>query len=213
MARQKNIETESTQEEFLAGLDFDQVKMVAKQLFNVKDPEKFATKEDLIEFIKSERSTVKVDYAKTVELPDGQKLECPVGHAIVRFAPKSGSEWGPKSRETFVLNCHGDFIVGKRGVPVVIREKFLSLVRDAVVFEYTQPPGKAEDGESPKPLLETRIPAEEMQVLFHNPDHAALKAVEEEIKRNSELLMAEKRAVRQTRTLFTDMMGKSIANL
>jgi len=171
---------EESQDEFLKGLEAPALREVA-ELFGINDIPEGASRNVIIERIKK-RNTVKVQYAKSVELPDGEVIECPVGYAIVRISLKNSQEFSTKSRETFFLNCQGHNVVGRRGVPVCLHEKFLGVLKDAVEEHgrWVESP----DWKQNK-LEKYLVYSEDYAVLHHNPDTEAAARAEKELVANA----------------------------
>jgi hypothetical protein len=183
------------QAELLASVPTETLPEVAA-LFGIHEdqiPEN-ATREQLIELIKkAQRHDIQV--AKTVAY-DGKDTEVPVGFALIRVTPKNGQEWGKKTKEFFFAAMNGVAIVGKRGVPVLIPERYLSCFTDAKkkVYEQDQESLKVDYNRNGASLIETEEYAEDFAILFHNPDVEAEKRKQEELKANSELFQREKKA-------------------
>lgn len=193
---------DEAQDEFLKGLDVSGLREVA-DLFGIKDLPEGASRNVIIDRIKK-RNTVKVQYAKTVELPDGEQVECPVGYAIVRISLKNSQEFSTKSRETFFLNCQGHNVVGRRGVPVCLHEKFLGVLKDAV----EQHGRWIESSDWNKNKLETYLVySEDYTVLYHNPDTEAAKRAEEELVANARADADDRRLKREARNAMLGILN------
>lgn len=197
---QKNVE--DSQEEFLKSLDAPGLREVA-ELFGITDIPDGASRNVIIERIKK-RNTVKVQYAKSVELPDGETVECPVGYAIVRISLKNSQEFSTKSRETFFLNCQGHNVVGRRGVPVCLHEKFLGVLKDAV-----EEHGRwVESPDWNKNKLEKYLVySEDYAVLYHNPDLEAAKRAEEELIANAKSDSQDRLMKREARNAMLGILN------
>lgn len=177
--------------------------------FGIRDIKDDETEEQILNRIKN-KDTIEVQYAKSVKLPDGAQMECPVGYAIVRIAPKASSEFNAKSKVTFFLNCQGHHVVGQRGVPVLLHEKFLSVLNLAVESQYTQREGRDPTTGLQYPMEEHKVFSEEFSVLYHNPDLEEAKRVEDELKANSAEFMKQKRAAKAARAGLIDLLNDRI---
>jgi len=188
MARPSKSEKE--QKEFLNQLSVEQLQEVAA-LFGISELPENATQEEIIKiFLAAKRNDLNI--APKVELPNGQNMECPKGYAIVTISPKSGNEWGKKSRTAFFLCSQGDTVVGRRGEPVAIKEKFLEVLRNAVKkeIEWDQNRSKNEEGIC---TIERYVYEEDFHIHAHNPDIEALAAAEKDLIEGAKKFQAAKR--------------------
>lgn len=162
------------------------------------------TKENLMALlVAANRHDVAI--ARTVKLPDGSEKECPPGHMIIRVTPKAaGMEWGQKSREVFFFAVQGECVVGRRGVNVVIPDKYRSAWRDAVGYEYTlsgDPQVHPDTGELiPPKMQKVERFAEDVTEVYWNRDLEKEKKDEEDLIAGSieyQKHKAAERALRQ----------------
>lgn len=150
-----------------------------------------ATREQLIELLEAAKRH-EIQIAKQVSY-NGKELECPVGHMVIKVTPKNGFDAGNKNREVFFFAVQGQCIVGKRGVPLVVHEKYRSAWRDAIRYEYEMN-GEPNPNFDPKPMVRTERFAEDVQEIFHNPDLEEAKRIEEELIAGSVKFQADKKA-------------------
>lgn len=169
-----------------------------------------ATKEQLVELLQAAKRH-EVQVAKTIRTPDGKEFTCPPGHMVIKVTPKSGQEWGKKSREIFFFGLQGVSLVGKRGEFVVVPDKYRSCWRDAIRIEYETPltPGIGPDGELTQPKMTAReVYAEDVLEAHWNRDEEAERAVEEELKANSKKYLEERKAARTLSNAVLQHFGR-----
>lgn len=157
------------------------------------------TKEQVIELLAAAKRH-EIQVAKTVKF-EGKDIECPIGHMVIKVTPKNGIEWGNKSKEAFFFCVQGDVIVGKRGVPQVVHEKYKSAWSDAVRYEYEMDGVPNPHGDPPK-MVKREVFAEDVQIIHHNPDLEAAKKAEEDLIEGSRLFQAEKKAEKLAKAAF-----------
>lgn len=191
----KTASTAAEQKEFFENFDVEGLKEVASY-FGVPDdkiPEN-ATKKQLVELLQAaKRKDIAV--AQVVRTQAGKELECPPGHMIIKVTPKAaGLEWGKKSREVFFFGINGVGCAGKRGVEVVISDKYRSCWIDAIKYEYESVGEPFTNGEfTPAKFIRHEVPSEDVQILHWNRDLEAEAAIEREIVEGSKKYLEEKK--------------------
>lgn len=191
------INNQKDQKELFASSSLEALREIAS-FMGLKDSQipADATKEELVALLEGlKRNEIQV--AKTVK-HDGKEYVCPVGSMVIRVTPKSGGEeYGAKTKEAFFFAVQGECIVGRRGEVVVLPDKYESAWKDAVKTEYDDgEPGILEDGRTPKRRERREVPAEDVTIYVHNPDHAARKWQEEQLIENSKKNLLEKTAAK-----------------
>lgn len=200
------------QKQLFEGISDEGLREVA-QVFGVhedKIPEN-ASREQLLELIRAaKRHDIAV--AKTVRTSSGKEFDCPPGHMVIKVTPKApGLEWGNKSREIFFFAINGQPVFGKRGVEVVIPDKYRSCWRDAIRYEYTMDgePSIGAGGELlPPKLTRIEVPSEDVIELFWNRDEAAERKAEEDLIANAAKYQEERKAVRALGSAVLQHLGK-----
>lgn len=200
------------QKQLFADLSVEALREVA-QVFGIhedKIPED-ASRDQLLELIKAaKRHDIAV--AKTVRTTNGKELDCPPGHMVIKVTPKApGLEFGNKSREIFFFAINGNPVFGRRGVEVVIPDKYRSCWQDAVRYEYTLDgePSVGVGGELLPPKLQrVEVMAEDVTVLYWNRDEAAERKAEEELIANSVKYQEERKAARALSTAVLQHFGQ-----
>lgn len=195
--------------EALKGFTDDQLIEIAP-MFGV-DPDLLVdgiTRDQVVDLIRKAKLTKTVQIAQSAALPNGDLIECPVGYAIIEIVPKHGLEWGKKSRETFWLNSHGEILLGKRGVPHKVKERFLEVLRNAVEHQLEQVDAGDPAREIPA-RYETRLRfAEDFKVLAHNPDLEAFAKAEKELQEGAaEYQRAKKQKEMLEKNFLTNLTG------
>jgi len=184
------------QTEFLASIPTEALPEVAGAFGVPEDkiPED-ATREQLIQLIQAAKRH-DISIAKAV-MHDGKPLDCPIGYAIIRVTPKNDASWGKRSKEVFFVAMNGSALVGRRGIPVVIPEKYLSCFTDAVrnVYDQDQESLKVDYNRNGANLVESQEYAEDFSILAHAPDLDAARLKEEELKANSVKFLKKKAAM------------------
>lgn len=196
------------QEELFATIPTEHLPQIAA-VFGLTEeqiPEK-ASREELIELIrKAKRHDIQI--AKTVAV-DGKDMDCPVGHMIIRVTPKNGQEWGKRSKEFFFVAMNGVACVGKRGVPVVMPEKYKSCFTDAVrkVYDQDQESLKVDYNRNGASLIVTEEYAEDFTILFHNPDKEEAERVQKDLEEGAAKFQKAKAAKIAYREAMIDSFG------
>jgi len=184
------------QTEFLASIPTEALPEVAAAFGVPEDkiPED-ATREQLIELIQAAKRH-DISVAKSI-MQDGKPMDCPVGYAIIRVTPKNGQEWGKRSKEVFFAAMNGSALVGRRGIPVLIPEKYLACFTDAVrkVYDQDQESLKVDYNRNGANLVESQEYAEDFSILAHAPDLEAAKAKEADLKAGSVKFLKKKAAM------------------
>ena len=195
----EKAKNKADQEDLVKGLNEDNLREVL-QLFGVREdkiPED-ATKEQLVELLRAaQRHDIAI--AQKVKSPDGKEFDCPPGHMIIKVTPKSGIEWGSKTKSFAFFAVQGQPIVVRRGETVVIPDKYRSAWRDAVRTEYEDQAGAmptvGPDGNFlPLKLVGREVYAEDVQELHWNRDFEAEEAVERDLKEGAERMQKERKA-------------------
>lgn len=206
MAVKKNIETveeinKKDQSDLFKDASPDALREIA-QFMGIQEEQipEDATREQLLELLdKAKRHDISVARAVTHE---GKKFDCPPGYMVIKVTPKSsGNEWGPKSKEAFIFAMNGEICVGRRGVTVIISDKFRSCWRDAIRHEYKMDGEYSPSGEPAKPIR-YEVPAEDVVEVYHNPDVEAEKRIAQEIIDGAKLYQAEKKAEKLAKAAF-----------
>jgi len=195
---------DQNQKDFLSAASDDTLAEIAA-IFNVEFPEDIS-REDKVKLIASAKKK-NTEFAQQIKLEDGVTMDCPKGHAIVQIDPPQGIEWGQVSRATFMLAVNGELCVGRRGVPVCIKEKYLEVLKNAVRIVREQSPADIGDPsrDIPWKITSRKEHAENFRVLAHNPDHDALEKAERELVAGAE---RRARAKLQQETLKDTLFDK-----
>lgn len=203
MARPTKNEQE--QKELFASLSDDGLDEIAK-FMGAKFEETFTREDKIKALVDAKRKDITV--APVVKLPDGKEIDCPKGYAVIQIIPKTGQEWGAKSRETFFLAVQGDTCVGRRGVAVRIKEKYLEVLKNAVRIEYDQEEIEKTLGVRSPQLVERKVFAEDYQIIAHNPDLETLEKAERTLIEKSEQIQKAKAQQELLKgTLFDKLTG------
>ena len=194
----KTVEHKQDQEEFLKSIPDDALPEVM-QLFGVpKDKiEAVTTRDEMLDLIRAaKRNDIAV--AKTISTPDGKTYECPPGHMVIKVTPKSGIEWGKKTKAVAYFCVQGNSLVVKRGETVVVPDKYRSAWRDAVRTEYEEQDGipmlSADGSYVSKPVATREVFAEDVQELYWNRDVEAEKRVEQDLIDGAKRFQDERKA-------------------
>ncbi|SRR6478609_3033037 len=192
------VEQKQDQEEFLKSIPDDALPEVM-QLFGVpRDKiEAAANREEMLELIRAvKRNDIVV--AKTVSTPDGKTYECPPGHMVIKVTPKSGIEWGKKTKSFAYFAVQGQSLVVKRGETVVVSDKYRSAWRDAIRTEYEEQDGlpivQPDGSLVAKPPAARDVFSEDVAELYWNRDLEAEKAVEQDLKDGAKRFQDQKKA-------------------
>lgn len=169
-----------------------------------------ATREQIIEILHAaKRQDIAV--AQTVKAPDGKEFDCPPGHMVIKVTAKApGHEWGAKTREIFFFAVNGQPVFGRRGVYVVIPDKYRSCWENAIRHEYTMDgePSIGPDGTlQPPKLVKTEVMSEDVLVAHWNRDHEAERRAEEELHTSFAAMMKERNARRSLNAAVLTTFG------
>lgn len=187
-------------EDFLKNIP-DEALPEVMQLFGVPQ-EKIAEgmkREEMLELLRAaKRQDIAV--SKTISTPDGKSYECPPGHMVIKVTPKSGIEWGKRTKSFAYFAVQGQSLVVKRGSTEVVPDKYRSAWRDAVRTEYDEQDGLpilGADGQyKAAPVTSREVMAEDVQELYWNRDLEAEKRAEEELKAGAKQYQDEQKAAK-----------------
>jgi hypothetical protein len=198
--------TKDDHKEFLKDVSDDGLREVA-ELYGISEDKipLGATRKQLVDLILA-ANRVDLAVAKTVRTTTGKDLKCDPGHMVIRVTPKSsGGEWGKKAAEQFFFAINGEGCVGRRGVEVVISDKYRSCWENATKIEYDDNPDPGVGGAQQR-AAKREVQAEDVNVLYWNRDLEAEAALERAIVEGSKKYQ-EERAMRSQVGSLQRMLG------